>query len=91
MVIGRINDPIQTYPGVVLIVFQKTGDILVLFQNNKLIEIDKGNPPRMIMHIVETVHIRFYLRRIGDIAIDDFHDSFSDIGLQSLLRRITVY
>ena len=81
MVIGRINDPIQTYPGVVLIVFQKTGDILVLFQNNKLIQIDKSDPSRMIMHIVETVHIRFYLRRIGNVAIDDFHNSFSDVRL----------
>ena len=91
VIVGRINYPIQTHSCIILIIIQEMQNIPVLLQNDKLIEIDKSDPPGMVMHIVQTVHVRFYLRRIGDIAIDDFHDSFSDIGLQSLLRRITVY
>ncbi len=91
VIVGRIYYPIQTHSGIILIVIQEMQNIPVLLQNDKLIEIYKSDPPGMVMHIVQTVHVRFYLRRIGDIAIDDFHDSFSDIGLQSLLRRITVY
>ena len=87
MAVGRIDHPVQTDSRIFVIIGQKSVDVPVLFQNDKLVYIDVCDPVGPVVHTEKAMRIGFYLRGIGYRTVDNQYDSFPDIRFEGLFGR----